>query len=299
MIPTTFETSRLSLKSLSHNDLDFIMTITNSEGWLKFIGNRNTKTKDLATEYIQKIIDNPQIYYWTVTLKQEKIPIGVITFIKRDYHADSDIGFAFLPGYEGKGYAYESSKVVLDSIIADPAYTNILATTLKDNVNSIKLIEKLGLKFEKEIKVDEEALLQYSVTSNEALINKLVTTFFSVFANKNNQSPLWETLPEICLAEALIIKKTGLQQEVYTLKTFTEPRVKLLSDGTLTEFIEEETNGHTTITGNIAQRMSNYQKSGYLSGTHFTGKGIKLFQFIKTGPVNWKISSVVWEDEMV
>lgn len=298
MISTSFETLRLSLKSLSHNDLDFIMDLTNSEGWLKFIGNRNTKTKDLATDYIQKIMDNPQIRYWTVTLKQEKIPIGIITFIKRDYHADSDIGFAFLPGYEGKGYAYEASKVVLDNIIADPAYTNILATTLKENVSSIKLIEKLGLKFEKEIVVDQEELLQYSVTSDEVLINNLITNFFHVFTNKNSQTPLWEILPEICLAEVVIIKKTGLQQEIYTLKTFMEPRMKLLSDGSLKEFTEEEISAHTTISGNIAQRISNYQKSGYLSNAYFTGKGTKLFQCIKTGPAKWKISSVVWEDNL-
>ena len=90
-------------------------------------------------------------------------------------------------------------------------------------------------------------------------------------------------------------KKTGLAEEVYTLQTFIEPRKKLLSDGTLTEFEEMETAEETKVIGNIAQRSSTYKKSGYLNRKYFKGNGNKFFQFIKTAD-GWKINSLIWED---
>ena len=42
----TYSTERLSLERLSDNDADFILELVNTAGWLKFIGDRNVKTKE-------------------------------------------------------------------------------------------------------------------------------------------------------------------------------------------------------------------------------------------------------------
>lgn len=97
----------------------------------------------------------------------ENIPIGVITLIKKVYLDHHDIGFAFLPEYAGKGYAYEAAVSVLKDVINDPAHSTILATTVKDNSSSIKLLEKLGLRFEKEIKVADMQLFVYAVSRDK------------------------------------------------------------------------------------------------------------------------------------
>ncbi|HMK06722.1 MAG TPA: GNAT family N-acetyltransferase, partial [Flavobacterium sp.] len=114
-----------------------------------------------------KIIDNPNVDYRIVRLKEEKTPIGIITFIKRDYLAHHDIGFAFLSDYNKKGYAFEATAALLKEITKDPKHTTILATTLNDNTNSIKLLEKLGLKFLEEITVEKDLLLLYSATADK------------------------------------------------------------------------------------------------------------------------------------
>jgi hypothetical protein len=82
----------------------------------------------------------------------------------------------------------------------------------------------------------------------------------------------------------------------HNLHTFIEPRRKILTDGTLTGFEEIETKAATKIAGNIAQRFSQYQKSGLLNEKHFKAHGNKFFQFIKTNS-GWKINSIVWEDD--
>lgn len=125
-------------------------------------------------------------------------------------------------------------------------------------------------------------------------IDKVVEIFFNIFTN-TDKKPDWYIIHAICLPETIIIKKTGLAEEVYNLHTFIEPRRKLLSDGTLTEFEEMETGEETKIIGNIAQRSSKYLKSGYLNGQYFQGYGNKFFQFIKTAD-GWKINALIWED---
>lgn len=85
--------------------------------------------------------------------------------MKRDYLDDHDIGFAFLPQYAKKGYAYEAVKAVLD--LALKHYPVLLATTISENKNSIALLSKLGLQYERTIKIENEKLLIYSTAKKE------------------------------------------------------------------------------------------------------------------------------------
>jgi len=155
------ETNRLSLRSLTTEDFSFIKALVNTEGWIAFIGDRKIATDEDAKNYIQKIIDNKDIKYWVVTLKEASAPIGVITFIKRDYLDFHDLGFAFLPEFGKKGYAFEAANFILDELKSNTSHQNILATTIPENVNSIALLEKLGFMYSKEIVQENETLLVY------------------------------------------------------------------------------------------------------------------------------------------
>lgn len=133
-------------------------------------------------------------------------------------------------------------------------------------------------------------------TPDKLLIDQLTETFFSIFTNVNAQQPDWNSIYTLCLPQAIIIKKSDTSEIVYDVQSFIEPRKKILSDGTLTEFEESEIYEETRIVDHIAQRYSKYQKNGYLNGNQFQEYGSKLFQFIKTKD-GWKINSVIWEDD--
>lgn len=90
-------TERLTLSPLSEKDTTFVFELLNTEGWLKNIGDRNIRLEKDAREYIQKVNSNSHITHWTVRLKKEGLPIGLVTIIKRDYLPSKDVGFAFLP----------------------------------------------------------------------------------------------------------------------------------------------------------------------------------------------------------
>jgi len=157
-------TNRLSLSLLNENDADFILELFNTEGWIKFIGDRNIKTTEDSKIYIQKTAGNPDITYWVVKLKDKNVSIGLISFIKRNYLDHHDIGFALLPGFSNKGFAFEATEAVLHDALKDPTHKTMLATTMTDNRNSINLIEKLGFQFNKEIINEQVKLLLYSIT---------------------------------------------------------------------------------------------------------------------------------------
>lgn len=156
-----YSTARLSLEEITIHDAVFVMELVNTIEWIKYIGNRNINTIEEAREYIQKIIDNPAINYWVVKIRDKKIPVGIISFIKRDYLPHHDIGFAFLNDHKKKGYAFEAATVVLNDALQNCNHAQVLATTIKENSKSIQLLQKLGFNFYKEIVHEDEPLFLF------------------------------------------------------------------------------------------------------------------------------------------
>jgi len=150
------------LEKLRVDDYDFILSIVNSKGWIENIGDRNIHTKEEATAYINKILWTDNFFYWVVRAKKEKTPIGIISMIKRNYLENFDIGFAFLPQYTNHGYAYEAAKAVMKMLSRLPAFKIVLATTLFSNKSSIKLLTKLGFRFEKENDTENQKMHIYT-----------------------------------------------------------------------------------------------------------------------------------------
>jgi len=147
------ETDRLILRWVALEDAEFILGLLNEPSWLQFIGDKGVRTLEDARAYILK---GPVDMYarlgfglYLVELKEEGFSIGMCGLIKRDTLEDVDIGFAFLPAYWGKGYAYEAAAAVLAYGEKVLGLNRIVAITSPDNDRSAKLLEKLGLQFEK------------------------------------------------------------------------------------------------------------------------------------------------------
>jgi RimJ/RimL family protein N-acetyltransferase len=159
---TEIESERLTLSRLREEDAEFVQRLVNTNGWIQFIGDRNVHSLDDAKVYVRRILSSPDIFYWVARPKDNVTAIGIVTLIKRAYLPHFDIGFAFLPEHAGRGYAYEAASKVMAMLKPFPEYNPILATTVPNNVQSIKLLTKLGLQFEREIEVDKERLHVYS-----------------------------------------------------------------------------------------------------------------------------------------
>ncbi len=143
----------------------------------------------------------------------------------------------------------------------------------------------------------EKEITEYIDNTEAKLsIDKLVKSFFCLFTVEEGTKADLSAIYQLFIPEGLIIKCSNINPEIYNLKQFIEPREKMFDTGLLKNFVEEELFEKTEIFGNIAHRISIYQKSGLMNGKEFINKGIKTMQFIKT-PSDWKISSVAWDDE--
>jgi RimJ/RimL family protein N-acetyltransferase len=105
-----FETDRLNLSELTQEDAAFMLELLNSPGWLKYIGDRGVRSLEDAANYILgRIVPSYRknnFGFYLVKLKDGNVPIGICGLVKREGLEHIDIGFAFLPGYEGMGYGY-------------------------------------------------------------------------------------------------------------------------------------------------------------------------------------------------
>lgn len=154
------ETDRLLLRKLSTDDAAFILDLLNQPSFLQFIGDRGVRTLEDANRYILTgaVASYERFGFglYLTLLKKSEIPIGICGLVKRDSLKDVDIGFAFLPQYWSKGYAFESASAVLDYARNTLGLKRIAGITAPDNHGSIRVMEKIGLKFEKMVKLSED-----------------------------------------------------------------------------------------------------------------------------------------------
>ncbi|REC80505.1 N-acetyltransferase [Chryseobacterium elymi] len=150
-----YETERLILRPMSREDKDFVFELYNRPKFIQHIGNRNVNTIEDAENYILNRFA-PQIEkrgygnYLLVT-KEGNEKVGAVGIFEREGLDIVDIGYSLLEEFEGKGYAFEAAQKVKSIGMDEFGLTKISAIISKDNISSQKLIEKLGLKFKKNV----------------------------------------------------------------------------------------------------------------------------------------------------
>lgn len=150
---TVLETERLILRPFTVDDAQFILTLLNEPSFLQYIGDKKVRDLEGARQYI---LNGPVASYerhgfglGLVELKESHTPIGMCGLLKRDELTDPDIGFAFLPEFWRKGFAFEAAAAVLQDARERLRVERVLAITSLDNEASIKLLERLGFRFER------------------------------------------------------------------------------------------------------------------------------------------------------
>jgi ribosomal-protein-alanine N-acetyltransferase len=154
------ETERLILRHFAENDAEFILELLNDPSFKHNIGDRKIRSLEGAKVYIKNV---PVASYaqhgfglYLVELKRTGESIGMCGLIQRENLEDVDIGYAFLPKFWSRGYAVESALAVRDYARNVIGLKRIVGITNPDNFPSIGVLEKIGMKFEKMIKLSDE-----------------------------------------------------------------------------------------------------------------------------------------------
>jgi RimJ/RimL family protein N-acetyltransferase len=146
------ETDRLVLRHLVPDDAEFALRLVNEPSFHQYIGDKGVRNLDDARNYLATgaIASYARNGFGLnlVQRREDGTPIGMCGLVKRDALPHADIGYAFLPEYWSKGYAFESAAAVLAHARSEFGFTRILAIVSPDNRASIALLERLGLHFE-------------------------------------------------------------------------------------------------------------------------------------------------------
>jgi [ribosomal protein S5]-alanine N-acetyltransferase len=163
-------TQRLVIRRLEPGDSAFVLELLNDPSFIRNIGDRGVRDAEGARNYIARsaIASHEKHGYGLdlVELEATAEPIGICGLVRRDYLDDPDIGFAFLPRYTGHGYAVESAAAVLEHARNVLKLPRVLAIVSPDNVRSIRVIEKIGLRYQRMITPPGESLAVRLFTSD-------------------------------------------------------------------------------------------------------------------------------------
>ena len=165
----SFESDRLYIIPTLEDDADLILKLLNTPKFIKYVGDRNVKSIEEATDYIkEKMI--PQLEKlgysnYTLVKKSNNLKIGTCGLYNREGMEGVDIGFALLPEFEEQGFGYESAEVIKEAAFNEFGIEQLKGITTKDNLASQNLLLKLGMTLNGTVKLpdDTEELLLYEL----------------------------------------------------------------------------------------------------------------------------------------
>ena len=153
-------TERLLLRQFELSDSKFIVNLLNEPSFIQNIGDRGVRTLADAERYLE---NGPIASYarngfglLAVVLSETGETIGMCGLIKRDALEDVDIGYAFLPKFWSNGYAIEAAHGVLRFVKEVVGLKRVVAIVDPANLASVHVLEKLGMTFEKKMKLSAD-----------------------------------------------------------------------------------------------------------------------------------------------
>jgi RimJ/RimL family protein N-acetyltransferase len=161
MMPTCLlDTKRLRLHLLTVDDAALMLAIWNDPGFIEYVGDRCIRTiaqaEDALLNGALRLYEDFGYGPYRVTLKTDGSSIGICGLFRREGLDDPDIGYALLPDYRGRGYAFEAASAVIDYARREIGLQRLTAIVSPANLASIGLTEKLGLRFEKMIRMPDD-----------------------------------------------------------------------------------------------------------------------------------------------
>lgn len=144
------------------NDVQEYAKLVADPAVMQYIGNGLPQTYGDAESYVKKCIANIDLKGWSrfvVVNKHTNDFMGFCGF--SDYNNELDFGWRYAKRFWGKGYGTEAAKAVLNLGLTKFHFPRIVSIAYPENIGSIRIIEKIGMTFEKKILLNSKDVLQY------------------------------------------------------------------------------------------------------------------------------------------
>lgn len=145
------ETARLTLRRLTLDDAEFMLGLLNEPAFIANIGDKGVRTLAEARQFLLTgalaSYERHGFGHYLVELTQGRLPIGTCGLIHREFINEIDVGFALLPAFWSQGLAAEAAAAVMAYGHTQLGIKRIVAVVSPGNVASIRVLEKLGLRY--------------------------------------------------------------------------------------------------------------------------------------------------------
>lgn len=162
------ETPRLYLREFSLQDATHFYELNLNPNVIRYTGNTPFKDVNEAHEFLLNYKDYATNGYgrWAVIDKQTDEFLGWCGLKFDAAQNETDIGFRFFEEHWNKGYATESAKTCIDYGFQMLNLKEIIGRVMKENIASIKVLEKIGLVYEEEFEFDLHPGLIYKIKND-------------------------------------------------------------------------------------------------------------------------------------
>lgn len=157
------QTARLALRPFAPEDAPYLFELNNDPEVIKYTGDSPFESQQAALEFILQY-DQYQRYgmgRWTVLDKATGDYLGWCGLKYIPSLDEVDVGYRFMKKHWGKGYATESAAACLQYGFEKLGLTRIVGRAIKENVASVRVFEKIGMRFEAEINFEEHPGVLY------------------------------------------------------------------------------------------------------------------------------------------
>lgn len=148
----TLHTERLVLRELRHSDAERVFAMRSDPAVMQHVTRPLAQTMADATALITLIHDTQRAndgIQWAITQQGEDAFIGMIGFwrMQKEHHR-GELGYMLMPAYWGKGYMSEAIATAVEYGFSTLGFHRIDATTIPENVASMRALEKNGFRRE-------------------------------------------------------------------------------------------------------------------------------------------------------
>ena len=162
----TLQTERLILRPLDKSDIDSVFAMRSDDRIMHFIRPVQTNNRE-AEDWINLVSSRwatEKIGFCAMIEKTSGQFLGWCGLWRLHETKETEVGYAMLKEFWGKGYAVEASEAFLRYGFETLNIEKIVAVADPENQNSRRVMEKLGMNFDYIGKFYERDLVHYSIT---------------------------------------------------------------------------------------------------------------------------------------
>ncbi|ATC34817.1 GNAT family N-acetyltransferase [Elizabethkingia anophelis] len=150
------ETERLLLRELNPDDAGDFFNLNENPNVIKYTGDKAFQNIDEAREFLENYQNYRLNGYgrWAVMSKENNEFVGWCGLKYNSSTDETDVGFRFFEHYWNKGFATESAGACIDYGFKNLNLNTVLGRAMQDNAASVKILEKLGMKYVRDFEFD-------------------------------------------------------------------------------------------------------------------------------------------------